>query len=233
MATAACQNVDKMPVADPDSPMHDATPEPRNDARPAWMPSRTALLVAGLAFVAGLLIFVALWLDQRDSNNFYRNLEAPRSIAGQVFDPLPVPLPAGEDTASGMGAPGPLPAEAPPYQGPPVAPAAPITPAPPVNAPAVPMPAVVADRFAPQLTFSPPPRYPRDARRRGESGTVLLRVHVTRSGEAGTIDLVQGSGSRSLDRAAIDAARRWQFEPAIRNDQPVEGSLQIPVEFAL
>ncbi|MEO5565312.1 MAG: energy transducer TonB [Luteimonas sp.] len=213
--------------------MQDATPEIRSGARPAWLPPRTALLVAALAFVAGLLIFVALWLDQRDSNNFYRSIEAPRSVAGQVFDPLPVPLPAEGDTASGMDAPEPQPAEAPPYQAPPMATAPPIYPSPPVNLPAEPAPAVVVDRFAPQLTFSPPPRYPRDARRRGESGTVLLRVHVTRNGDAGAIELVQGSGSRSLDRAAIEAAHRWRFEPAVRNGEPVESSLQIPVEFAL
>src|SRR3546814_14515133 len=65
--------------------------------KPAWMPSPKALLIAAIAFVVGLLLFLALWLDQRDNNRFYRNLEAPRSVQGQVFEPLPVPLPAGTE----------------------------------------------------------------------------------------------------------------------------------------
>lgn len=225
-----------MPVTEPNSPMQDPTSKTRAGTRaggrPAWWSSRTALLVAGAAFVAGLLIFVALWLDQRDSNNFYRRNEAPRSVAGQVFDPLPVPLPAGEDTASGMGAPGPLPTEAPPDRAPPMAPSTPINPAPPMAPPVAPVPDI-ADRSVPRLVSSPPPNYPRDARRRRQSGTVLLRIQVGSNGEAANIDIVQSSGTRSLDRAAIDAARRWHFEPAIRNGQPVEGSLQIPIAFAL
>lgn len=206
--------------------MQDPTP------RSAWLPSRGALLAAAIAFAVGLLIFVALWLDQRDNNNFYRSLEAPRSIAGQVFDPLPVPLPAGADNASGMGQPGDTPAggaEAPTRTTPPVGP--PIAPATPIAAPAA--PTSIADRSMPQPVRSPAPRYPRDAQRRGQSGTVLLRVHVDRTGEPSSVDLVQSSGSRSLDRAAVDAVRRWRFDPAIRNGQPTDGVVQIPITFNL
>lgn len=196
--------------------------------KPAWMPSRKALLVAALAFVAGLLLFLALWLDQRDNNRFYRSLEAPRSVEGQVFEPLPVPLPAGADTASGMGtieedvggAEAPIRRPAPPPSAPVAAPAAPTA------------PAAVADRD-PTPVRSPAPRYPRDAQRRGESGTVVLRVHVGADGRPQGIDLIEGSGSRSLDRAAADAVRRWRFDPAMRNGRPVEGVIQVPITFNL
>jgi protein TonB len=196
------------------------------------MPSRKALLVAAIAFGAGLLLFLALWIDQRDSNNFYRTDEAPRSVAGQVFDPLPVPLPAGEDTASGMGDTDPAGEAETPVGSQPSPPpfAAPAAPAQPV-APAAPVP--IADRSSPRPASSPAPRYPRDAQRRGETGTVLVRVHVGADGEPGSVDLVEGSGSRSLDRAAVDAVRRWRFEPAIRNGQAVAGTVQIPITFSL
>lgn len=218
----ACQNAGRMTVPEPDLTMPAPTP--------AWMPSRKALLAAAIAFAAGLLLFLALWIDQRDNNSFYRSIEAPRSVAGQVFEPLPVPLPAGQDTASGMGQPedpaGGTDATArrPVPVGPPVAPA------PPVAAPAAP---AIADRSAPRPVRSPAPRYPREAQRSGESGTVLLRVHVGSDGEPDAVDLVQGSGSRSLDRAAADAVRRWRFEPAIRNGQPVDGTVQVPITFDL
>jgi TonB family protein len=45
--------------------------------------------------------------------------------------------------------------------------------------------------------------------------------------------LVQGSGARELDRAAVEAVRRWRFAPATRGGQPVEGSVQVPITFNL
>ena len=93
-------------------------------------------------------------------------------------------------------------------------------------------PGQIADRD-PQPVRSPAPRYPREAQRRGESGTVVLRVHIDADGRPRDIDLVEGSGSRSLDRAAVDAVRRWRFDPAIRNGRPTEGTLQVPITFRL
>lgn len=205
---------------------------PSNTPPPAhpWLPSRRALLAMAIAFVMGLLLFVALWLDKRDSNNFYRTVEAPRSSEGQVFAPLPVPAPAGEDGHLGDGGDdsgGPLPAPGPAPR--PVA-AAPLPSNVPAPAPATPV--ASADTAARPLS-TPAPRYPREAQRRGVSGTVLLRVHVGADGDAGDIDLVQGSGSRDLDRAAVEAVRRWRFAPATRNGQPVESSVQVPIAFNL
>ncbi|WP_261347357.1 energy transducer TonB [Cognatiluteimonas sedimenti] len=202
------------------------------EPRPGWWPSRKALLVAAIAFAAGLLLFLLLWLDQRNNNNFYRADGIPSSAEGQRFEPLPAPLPAaeGRDNASGMGDAGPDPVDGEPprmVEAPqaPVAPAAP----PPPPAPA----ATIADRTVPQPLSSPAPRYPRDAQRRGETGTVLLRVHVGPDGKPYSVDLVQGSGSRALDRAASDAVRRWRFRPAVRNGEAVAGAVQVPITFNL
>ena len=60
-----------------------------------------------------------------------------------------------------------------------------------------------------------------------------VRVHVGPDGEPRDIDLVNSSGSRSLDRAAVDAVERWRFAPAMRGETPVEGSVQVPIEFSL
>jgi protein TonB len=199
--------------------------------RPAWWPSRKALLVAGIAFAAGLLLFGLLWLDQRDNNDFYRADGVAGSAEGQQFEPLPAPLPAGEgsDNASGMGAAGQVPVDPQPRSvEAPVAPVAPPAPPPPPAPPAAP-----PDSALPQPVSSPAPRYPREAQRRGETGTVLLRVHVGPDGLPYAVDLVQGSGSRALDRAASDAVRRWRFRPAIRNGEAVAGTVQVPITFNL
>ncbi|MGN6113026.1 MAG: energy transducer TonB, partial [Luteimonas sp.] len=183
-------------------------PAPADDRPPtlrSWMPSRRALLAVAAAFAAGLLLFVALWIDMRDNNDFYRTAEAPRSVEGQEFAPLPVPAPAGEDGHLGGKEEDEAPAT-PAFRAPPP-PAAPVATAP---APPAPAPVAAADS-APRLLSSPAPRYPRDAQRRGVAGTVLLRVHVGADGRPQGVDLVQGSGSHSLDRAATEAVRRWRF----------------------
>ncbi len=203
-------------------------PKSPSPAHP-WRPSRRALLAMAIAFGAGLLLFLALWLDKRDSNNFFRTVEAPRSIGGQVFAPLPVPAPADEDGHLGgeddSVGPVPAPAQAPrPAEPPPV----------PANVPAPAPTAPVASADTPARPLSTPaPRYPREAQRRRIEGTVLLRVHVSAGGDAAQIDLVQGSGSRDLDHAAVEAVRRWRFAPATHDGQPVESAVQVPIAFHL
>ncbi|WP_196479574.1 energy transducer TonB, partial [Xanthomonas translucens] len=86
------------------------------------------------------------------------------------------------------------------------------------------------DRPVP-LEGQPPPRYPPAALRRGDSGTVVVRVEVDASGTPGGVALVRRSGSRELDRAAMEAVRRWRFRPAQQKGQAVAGSLEIPFDF--
>ncbi|MEE7561311.1 energy transducer TonB, partial [Xanthomonas sp. Kuri4-2] len=58
-----------------------------------------------------------------------------------------------------------------------------------------------------------------------------LRVDVDAAGLPGGVTLVRRSGSRDLDRAAMETVRRWRFQPAQNNGRPVAGSLEIPFEF--
>jgi protein TonB len=78
---------------------------------------------------------------------------------------------------------------------------------------------------------TPAPRYPAAALRRGESGTVLVRVEVDTNGMPAGVALVQRSGSRDLDRAAMEAVRTWRFQPAQRDGQAIAASLVIPIDF--
>lgn len=77
------------------------------------------------------------------------------------------------------------------------------------------------------------PEYPREAQRRGVSGRVLLRVDVGADGAATNVDFVQRSGSPELDRAAMNAVRKWRFAPARRDGKPVASSVQVPIDFVL
>lgn len=77
------------------------------------------------------------------------------------------------------------------------------------------------------------PEYPAAAYRERAEGTVLLGVTVDASGRPAQVDVVERSGSRELDRAAVEAVRQWTFAPAIRGGRPAEARVEIPVTFRL
>jgi len=54
---------------------------------------------------------------------------------------------------------------------------------------------------------------------------------VAADGSVERLDLAQSSGNRDIDRAALEAVRRWRFQPAQRNGQPVSATVIIPLEF--
>lgn len=78
---------------------------------------------------------------------------------------------------------------------------------------------------------SPEPEYPTQSLRKGEGGTVLLRVNVGADGRPGEIDFARRSGSRELDRAAQEAVGRWRFTPAMRDGKAVAAVVEVPIEF--
>jgi len=80
---------------------------------------------------------------------------------------------------------------------------------------------------------NPPPRYPLVARRRGEEGTVTLRVHVQRDGVPASVGLEKSSGSNALDNAALEAVRAWRFAPARQGEEAVDAWVLVPIVFRL
>jgi len=137
---------------------------------------------------------------------------------------LPV-LSAPIEAPSSVTAPPPPVIVAPPDPAPPAAPAAmsvakaaaPVTP-----------PVFDADYL-----LNPPPAYPRESRRNGEQGRVVLRVLVGTAGTAEEVRLRASSGHPLLDQAAQDAVRRWKFVPATRGAQAVPAWVLIPISFRL
>jgi periplasmic protein TonB len=81
---------------------------------------------------------------------------------------------------------------------------------------------------------SPPPAYPRRSRRRGEQGTVTLRVLVGSDGGVVRVEVAQSSGYGLLDDAARETVRtRWRFVPARHAGTAVESWVLVPIRFAL
>jgi protein TonB len=80
---------------------------------------------------------------------------------------------------------------------------------------------------------NPAPPYPAAARLRGQYGRVVLRVEVSPSGDAESVQVAESSGYDVLDRAAADTVKRWRFIPARRNGSAVAAMVHVPVRFAL
>ena len=85
----------------------------------------------------------------------------------------------------------------------------------------------------PRYRRNPTPDYPIPSKRRGEEGIVLLNVQVSADGVPAAISLNRSCGHPLLDWAALEAVRRWTFEPARAAGLPVSSLVVIPVRFSL
>ena len=74
-------------------------------------------------------------------------------------------------------------------------------------------------------------KYPFDAQRNGEEGTVGIQVLVTSSGDIHSARLVRSSGSDRLDNAALESVLGWHFKPAQENGSPVQGWATVQVVY--
>ncbi|HEY3103897.1 MAG TPA: TonB family protein, partial [Pyrinomonadaceae bacterium] len=83
------------------------------------------------------------------------------------------------------------------------------------------------DRKA-KLIYRVEPEYTADAREKQIVGTVLLGVTVGHDGLPQNIQ-IKRSLFPSLDQSAVEAVRKWRFEPALKDGQPV--SMYMLVEF--
>jgi protein TonB len=75
--------------------------------------------------------------------------------------------------------------------------------------------------------------YPKEALRRHEQGTVVLRVLVGADGIPQTVEIETSSGSPRLDRAARDAVLHWSFRPGTRDGAARSAWARVPVAFDL
>lgn len=60
---------------------------------------------------------------------------------------------------------------------------------------------------------TPPPRYPAEALRSGQSGEVLVEFTIDTDGSVSNARVVRAEPARVFDREAVAAVRRWRFEP--------------------
>jgi periplasmic protein TonB len=215
-----------------------STVQPTSPQRPRFGLSRRVWWVVAGGFGIGLILFLLLWLDMRDNGNFYRAEDKVDSADSQVFEPLPAPVASDERSASGLSEAAEEALRNPPPPHVAMLPRPVETPTPsPITIDATTQknrPEVdLAPGSVPVQIPKPVMKYPADALRNNETGKVVVRIEVGANGEPTAVSIVTRSGSRSLDRAAMQAAKRWRFRPAQQNGRAVASAVEVPITFSL
>ena len=83
-----------------------------------------------------------------------------------------------------------------------------------------------------QITYKPNPVYTQEARDLKLEGEVLLEVSFSADGTLHVNRVVRGMG-HGLDEAAVAAANKIKFKPALRMGQPVDSTAVVHVSFQL
>jgi TonB family protein len=81
----------------------------------------------------------------------------------------------------------------------------------------------------PQLVTFVEATYPTEAQASGLTADVLLRLRVEADGSVSEVDVLQPAG-HGFDEAAVQAARRFVFSPALVNGKPV--AVKIPFKYS-
>ena len=194
------------------------------------------LKLLGIAFGVGMLLFLFLWLDQRNDTDFFKasNPGAQSSDDSGLPTPLPADVASDDQNASGLRLPAPGSRPSAPAGDLPriIEPAVPAAPPPMAGPSGTASAATSSNNNATPVPISRrAPIYPREALRRGIGGTVRVQVSVAADGSVDRMEVAESSGDRFLDRAAMEAVRRWRFKPAMRNGQPVAATVVVPLEF--
>ncbi len=85
---------------------------------------------------------------------------------------------------------------------------------------------------APRAIDDPEPEYSDEARKMKHEGTVILSLIVDAEGRARNIHVARSLGM-GLDEKAIEAVKKWKFEPGKKDGQPVAVQVNVEVNFRL
>ena len=85
----------------------------------------------------------------------------------------------------------------------------------------------------PRLVHAEQPEYPSLAKQAEAEGTVWVVVTIDENGRVIAARVVESTTNEILERACLEAARKFLFEPAKQRDVPVKCQIKIPFTFSL
>jgi len=86
--------------------------------------------------------------------------------------------------------------------------------------------------LAPRAIYDPEPEYSEEARKVHFQGMVVLSIVVDQAGHARDIRVSRSVGL-GLDEKAIEAVKKWRFEPGMKDGHPVAVGVSVEVNFRL
>jgi TonB family protein len=91
---------------------------------------------------------------------------------------------------------------------------------------------VGGDVIEPLKLYAPPPLYTEPARKARIEGYVIVQAIIDKAGAVTNVRVVKGL-PMGLDESAVEAVKRWRFEPATRNGKPVAVYYNLTINFRL
>ena len=85
----------------------------------------------------------------------------------------------------------------------------------------------------PRALLTPQPLYPPQARARRIEGEVVLEFVVAADGSPGRVEVVSGQPAGLFDTAAVNAVKRWRFQPGVKGGGPVAVRVRQKLSFRL
>jgi TonB family protein len=84
--------------------------------------------------------------------------------------------------------------------------------------------------FPPILAQRANPTYPPDLKGAKVDGAARVRCHVSKNGEVASVELVSATDP-AFGAAALAAAPKWKFDPALKGRHFVDAMVEVPIEF--
>lgn len=97
---------------------------------------------------------------------------------------------------------------------------------------AIPLITVFGSSEGPKFDDRVPPDYPFAAKKRGQEGTVMLRLSIDELGILQNVEVVEATDPVFID-AAVASVKKSFFIPAKSNHRPVASQAILPIHFKL
>ncbi|MDD3730876.1 MAG: energy transducer TonB [candidate division Zixibacteria bacterium] len=91
----------------------------------------------------------------------------------------------------------------------------------------------IAVEILPEMIYEETPLYPEIAKEKKLEGTVYIKALIDKSGTVIDAKVLKTCGTELLDKAALAAAHKCKYKPAVQKGKPVATWVTYKVEFKL
>jgi TonB family protein len=85
----------------------------------------------------------------------------------------------------------------------------------------------------PILQYFENPKYPKADVKSGRQGVVKVKVTIDKEGRVIETEILESTATEEMDAAALEAAKKCRFRPAMKDGMPVQSQVLVPFEFRL